>query len=176
MTVGALAGHLLAVVRTPERRCDTGIDATATLVEPAAGYAQLRLDRALDLDDPRFRTVRKGAARLAQRGAPEVTERFTACVARLVARLRAAPPVRIQLPEPTQCTTLEAYLIKRIVELVVHTDDLALSTGTSTDPPDSSVATLVIDFLVAADRQRIGDARVMRALAGRTDPDDLRAL
>jgi hypothetical protein len=62
------------------------------------------------------------------------------------------------------------------VELVIHTDDLAVSAGLHTDPPDPDVASLVIDFLVSADRHRIGDTQMLRAVAGRSDADDLRAL
>ena len=59
---------------------------------------------------------------------------------------------------------------------MVHTDDLAVSAGVHADPPDRDVASLVIDFLVSAARHRIGDTQVLRALAGRSDADDLRAL
>jgi Mycothiol maleylpyruvate isomerase N-terminal domain len=176
MTVGALAGHLLAVVRTFERRCDLETTGTETLVDLAAGYAPTRLDRHADLDEPRFRSVREGAARVAERGAVKVASEFAACLTRLVARLQTDPPQVVQLPDPMHAAPLRAYTITRVVELVVHTDDLARSAGVAVAAPDPEVAELVIDFLVSADRHRIGDADVLRALAGRADPDELRAL
>ena len=176
MTVGALAGHLLAVVRTFERRCDMPTIRAATVVDPAAGYVQVRLDRDADLDEPRFRSVRDGAARVAERGPGVVVEAFQACTTRLVDRLRADPPELVPLPDPTHVSTLRDYTITRIVEVVIHTDDLAVSTGVHADPPDREVASLVIEFLVSAARHRVGDTQVLRALAGRSDVNDLRAL
>jgi uncharacterized protein (TIGR03083 family) len=176
MTVGALAGHLLAVVRTFERRCEMPIPRTATVVDPAAGYAQVRLDGEADLDEPGFRSVRDGAARVAERGPEAVLEAFRDCTTRLVYRLRADPPAFVPLPDPTLVCTLRDYTITRVVEVVIHTDDLAVSTGVHVDPPDREAASLVIEFLVSATRHRIGDAQVLRALAGRSDADDLRAL
>lgn len=176
MTVGAVAGHLLAVVRTFERRCEMPTTRTATVVDPVAGYVQVRPAVEADLDEPGFRSVREGAARLAVRGPELVLEAFRACTTRLVDRLRADPPAFVQLPDPTLVSTLRDYTITRVVEVVIHTDDLAVSTGAHADPPDRDVASLVIDFLVSATRHRIGDTQVLRALAGRSDADELRAL
>ena len=62
------------------------------------------------------------------------------------------------------------------MEVAVRTDDLAVSAGVHADPPDRAFVSLVIDFLVSATRHRIGDTRELRALAGRSDADDLRGL
>lgn len=129
MTVGALAGHLLAVVRTFERRCEMPTTRTATVVDPAAGYVQVRLAVEADLDEPGFRSVREGAARVAVRGPELVLEASRACTTRLVDRLRADPPAFVQLPDPTLVSTLRDYTITRVVEVVIHTDDLAVSVG-----------------------------------------------
>jgi hypothetical protein len=110
------------------------------------------------------------------RGPELVLEAFRACTTRLVDRLRADPPAFVQLPDPTLVSTLRDYTITRVVEVVIHTDDLAVSAGVHADPPDRDVASLVIDFLVSATRHRICDTQVLRALAGRSDADDLRAL
>ena len=43
-------------------------------------------------------------------------------------------------------------------------------------PPAADASELVIGTLVASNRHRVGDARTIRALVGRGDVDDLRAL
>jgi len=59
MTVGDVAGHLVAVLIMFDRRYDLAVPAGAVAVDPGgAGYASVRLDRASDLDRPAFRIPR----------------------------------------------------------------------------------------------------------------------
>ena len=70
---------------------------------------------------------------------------------------------------------LDDYLVTRIVELVVHSDDLAVSLGTATPdfPPEASA--LAIEVLVDVALLRHGDLGVLRALT-RRERDDIEAL
>ena len=62
------------------------------------------------------------------------------------------------------------------VEMVVHADDIASSAGVESDQSPSDAAEITIEFLIAAVRCRMGDVAMLRALAGRSAVDDLRAL
>jgi hypothetical protein len=176
-TVGGIAGHLYAVLRTFERRCDTQPPPTTVVVSPAANYAIARFDRDSDLDDPAFRVVREGGERVAARGHTAVADGFERQLHVLVNRLAGERHDRlVVLPDALTSATLHDYTETRIVELVVHADDLASSVGAQPEPPPIDAATIAIDFLVRAVRHRVGDSATLRALAGRSDGDVLRAL
>jgi hypothetical protein len=177
MAVGDVGGHLLATLIMFERRYDLPTPAGAIPVDPVGGYAVIRLDRASDLDRPPFRTPREGGRRVAGRGHAAAVEQFGATLARLDARLRADGPDRpILAGDETAPTSLRAFTTTRVIELVVHADDLAESVGSVIPPPSVDAAEIVIDHFVSSVRHRVGDARAIRALAGRADPDQLRAL
>jgi hypothetical protein len=160
-----------------DRRFDLAVPAGAVALDPGgAGYASVRLDRRSDLDRPPFRIPREGGRRVAARGHAAAVEQFGALLARLADRLRDAGPARGIVVGDETVTTLRAFTTTRVVELVVHADDLAESVGADLPPPSPAAADVVIGHLVASVRHRVGDQRTLRALAGRSDPDDLRAL
>jgi uncharacterized protein (TIGR03083 family) len=177
MTVGDVAGHLLAVLIMFDRRYDVPTPPGVAPVDPVGGYADIRLAEPSDLDRPPFRMPREGGRRVSARGHATVIEQFGATLARLDARLRADGPERpILVGDGTVPMTLRAFTTTRIVELVVHADDLAESVGTAVPPLSHDAAAIVIDHFVMAVRRRVGAAATIRALAGRSDPDALRAL
>jgi hypothetical protein len=58
----------------------------------------------------------------------------------------------------------QSYLVTRVVELLVHGDDLATSVGISSVAPPAAAATLAIELLVDAARSIHGDLAVLRSL------------
>ena len=165
------------MLRTFERRCDTQAPPTTVTVSPASRYAITRLESDADLDDPAFRAVREGGERVATRGHAAVAEGFERQLHVLVARLADERSDRlVVLPDASTSATLHDYTETRIVELVVHADDLASSVGAQLEPPPFDAATIAIDFLVRSIRHRAGDSATLRALAGRSDAGLLRAL
>ena len=88
MTVGDVAGHLLAVLIMFERRYDVATPPEVAPVDPVGGYASVRLTDASDLDRPPFRVPREGGRRVSARGHAAAVEQFGATFARLDARLR----------------------------------------------------------------------------------------
>jgi hypothetical protein len=177
MTVGDVAGHLLAVLIMFDRRYElTAPPEMVPTDSVGGGYATVRLACASDLGLPPFRLPRDGGRRVAARGHASAVEQFGALLAGLDARLRDDDPERALLVGDDAATMLRPFTITRIVELVVHGDDLAESVGAAIAPPTADASELAISTLVASNRQRIGDARTIRALVGRGDVDDLRAL
>jgi hypothetical protein len=62
---------------------------------------------------------------------------------------------------------LVAFVGTRIVELVVHTDDLAVSVGVEPPEPSEGAASVALAAMLAAARSNSGDLAVLRALARR---------
>jgi hypothetical protein len=71
--------------------------------------------------------------------------------------------------------SLDDYLVTRLIELVVHADDLAASLGTAPPALPPAATQLVITTLVEVARIRPGDAATVRALT-RRDRDAVDAL
>jgi hypothetical protein len=74
--------------------------------------------------------------------------------------------------------TVEDYVATRLVEAVVHGDDLAASLGPEPPPFSDEATAFVAELLWASLRRRAGDAALLRALARseRAAPGVLRAL
>ena len=70
---------------------------------------------------------------------------------------------------------LDDYLVTRMIELIVHSDDLAVSVGLDTPEFPPVAAGLAIDALVGVALLRHGDLAVLRALT-RRERDDVEAL
>jgi len=110
------------------------------------------------------------AEEAASAGPEAVASRFDAAVTALEAVLEEASPERrvpvLQVPGGT--TSVVTYLRTRIVELVVHADDLAASAGRRLELTGSEAAAeTTIGVLVEMARGRVGDGDFIRALTRR---------
>jgi len=103
------------------------------------------------------------------------------CLGRLETRLPAEPLDRRMPAVGGAVIGLDEFLRTRLVELAVHSEDLALSVGlpvTDAGVAEEGVAEAVaeaVDVMVGAARVRHGDAAVLRALT-RRERDDVDAL
>jgi Mycothiol maleylpyruvate isomerase N-terminal domain len=174
MRVGDLAGHLLRGARSVETYLDAA-EPPEAVYDGVGYYAALNLTT--DLEDDLNRSVRDRASEAARGGWREVGEEARALCDRLTVRLGEERPDRRVTVIMGLTLTLDECLTTRVVELVVHTDDLAASVGLDDQfPPAPDAASLVIATLVTLARLRHGDEAVMRALARRERdvPDALR--
>jgi hypothetical protein len=73
---------------------------------------------------------------------------------------------------------IEAYVATRVVELVVHSDDLATSVALPPLAVPPTAAAVAIEIFVELARARTGDLEVIRAFtrSERSKPDILRVL
>ena len=165
MNVGALAGHLarttLVVIQYLDEPQPSG--------EPLATAAEYFLRNGVgpDLDSTANVAIRGRAANTAQRGANELLDAFDAAVAALRDRLEVEAldrAVRVASGVPM---LLDEYLITRIVELVVHSDDLAYTLGISAPEFTPMSMTYAIECLLEMTRLRHGDLAVVRAMTRR---------
>ena len=172
-TVAGLAGHLLRGVTTVEKYLDAppSSDAPLSAVEY---YFAVGLNS--DPDSTINREIRSRGEEMAAGGAQLVAAAARTVLHRLEARLATEDPLRVLGVLGGAAITLEDYLRTRVVELVVHCDDLSLSVGTSSEAMlQGSTTGVAIEVMVELARARHGDVGVLRALT-RRERDDVEAL
>jgi uncharacterized protein (TIGR03083 family) len=119
------------------------------------------------LDAPRQRMVREIGERDAGNGPDDLAERFDAARARMATRLEQEDPDRLVVLFGPTALTLNEALITRLIEMVVHVDDLAVSLDVPTpDVPDEAAETVILTMARIA-RKRRGDLPLIRALSRR---------
>ena len=178
-SVRGLAGHLLRAMTSVEGYLDAaepeadpgGVEA----VSAAGYYAAVLGNGTVDINDALNRAVRQRGVESAP-GAPEgLSAVWAEAAARLRGRLAAEPAGRRVQVFGGLVLDLDDYLVTRLVELVVHGDDLAVSLGVAPPALDPAATALVIATLVEVARLRHGDAAVLAALT-RRERDDVEAL
>ncbi|WP_168801765.1 maleylpyruvate isomerase N-terminal domain-containing protein [Glycomyces buryatensis] len=163
-TVAGLAGHLAAQIWGAAAALEgdyTGKD-TITLMEHFGRAKWIKTD----LDNEANTKVRDGGRRLAEPGPEALLEGTRERLARFETAL---PALTGQEQAGTDywayAMSLDEYLITRIMELVVHTDDLAHSVGIATPSFDSEPFDTAIRMLARLSVKRHGQAALVRALA-----------
>lgn len=171
-TVAGVAGHLFRAIGSIEPYLDRAEPATDP-VSPVAYYARV-LD-AIDEDPSLHLGIRKRGDDAAAGGHAALVAEWDAMVTRLRERLPTLEPDRRLTAYLDTVLTVDGYLATRVIECVVHTDDLAVSAGIEPPPPPAEAASIGIAALVEVARVRRGDLAVLRALT-RRERDDVQAL
>lgn len=176
-SVGGLAGHLARGVLTVERYLERGAGAGGHLTD-AAGYLVTVLGSADPVDSDLHRRVRQRGAETSQDGPEALAADVRETLDRLTDRLdEAALALPVQVLDGVTLP-LGEYLRTRLVELVVHLDDLAASVGH--DGPQGIPAgayRAVAGLLGEVAAGRAGALPTIRSLARRErHPDAVRAL
>jgi len=162
MSVGALACHLGRQVVLGAELLPMAAD-VPLLESVDAHYHRAAWVMSTSPDDPSNdrstddAEVALGAAALADRSAGALET---------VRRLLAAGTARDVVPVPWQGWSLrrDDFLLTRMLEVVVHTDDLALSAGVSTPEFPAEVFAPVRDLLVRLAVKRHGQSAVISVL------------
>lgn len=199
-TVGGLAGHLARAVLTVQRYLDTAADdarARAADVGPAgpdprradrrepdvrvtdaAGYLVAVLGSHDPVQSAFHQAVRRRGAEEARQGPAELVERLRAARTELAPRLAASDAFRRVMVLEQTVMGLRDYLDTRLVELVVHHDDLRVSVGADTSatlPPEAYERVACVLATVAA--RRVSGIEVVRSLSrAERHPEAVRAL
>ena len=128
-----------------------------------------------DIQSDLHRAVRQRGEEAAAEGHAALVQGWAEMIDRLIERLAKEPPHRLVEVFKGLVLSLDDYLATRLVELVVHADDLAASIDV--EPPELPEAAFqeAISCLVEVARLRHGDAGVIRALA-RRERDAVEAL
>lgn len=174
MSVGVLASHLARSVLQVGWFLDG--DATGTsLPVPAVTYYARLTDT-----DSRASALNTGvetrSAETAEQGPLHIARQVQIALDELRVRLPKEPTDRrvAVAHRPGEELLLDEYLRTRLVEIAIHTEDLALSVGVDVRAPEPAVS-VAVELLFAAARERHGDDAVLRALA-RRERDPIGAL
>ena len=175
MTVGALAGHLLRATALVDSYLDRPEpdSRTSSVIRPAQYLAQALTDD--DLHGALHQSIRQRGEEMAAGGAEAVLQRWDATASTLRGRLKAEPAERMVSVLDDMVLTLDDYLRTRILELCVHSDDLAVSLDVPAPALPEEAVDVAVGILMEVARIRHGGLAVLRALA-RRERDAVQAL
>ncbi|MFG3704069.1 maleylpyruvate isomerase N-terminal domain-containing protein [Micromonospora sp. NPDC047670] len=161
--VGGLAGHLASQL----------FQVATVLAEPVpAGEPVGLLDHYAPArwigtapDDEVNVGIRRAGEAVAADGPAALVDRATATLGELAAALSAQPADRVvHLARGPWSLTLDDYLTTRLMEIAVHSDDLAVSVGVPTPELPAEVLDPVLSLLARLAVRRHGQPAVLRAL------------
>lgn len=167
-TVGGLCGHLSRAVFTVSDYIDRTPPDGVTSPSDAARYFAVVLGRDDPGDSELHASIRQRAKRAASVGPRALATSMRATLGQLRVDLDDAALARVVEARDGITLTVEDFLRTRLVELVIHVDDLAVSIGKVGPPalPDAGYIEVagVLGRLAA---QRMGGQAVVRSLARR---------
>lgn len=164
--VAGLAGHLARQVLAVPRVLAQPVPADQP-VSLADHYARVSwIDAGLD-DEANAEIRRSGENDAAAAGGADALAASTsAAVDALRTTLPAEPAGRLVRPSWVSWTlTLDDFLITRMMEIAVHSDDLAVSVGVAAPPLPAAVLDPVLGLLTRLAVRRHGPTAVLRALS-----------
>lgn len=167
MVVGALAGHLVRASTTVRDALAKAAPSGDRPLLDAAGYFLSIEGLGGDLDSDLHAGIRARAAAAASDGPTAVLGRWRDAARDLARRLGETAPGRPVEVFGGRALAIEDYLDTRLIEVVVHTDDLAASVGLPAPAFAEDATGRVIACLVEIARRRHGDLAVIRAMVRR---------
>lgn len=170
-SVGGLAAHINTILGT----CRRGIGDPDTDEEPMpaeAFYTTFVITGSKDESNAAI--VAHGEDR-ARHGPEATAARFADQLTLLEGELAEVPEGRVVRIFGLAPIGLDDFFLTRVVEFIVHSDDLAVSLGLPTPDLDPGCWELLMNHLLATARHRHGDLAVLRAMA-RRERDDVEAL
>ncbi|GIH25055.1 hypothetical protein Aph01nite_33650 [Acrocarpospora phusangensis] len=176
MSVQSLAGHLAGQVFFIPKMLAEPVPAEPVI--PIHEYYARVSWIGSDLDDPFNELIRTSGERDASDGPAALAAQVAATVQDLRAVLPAAPsrPVR-RSTWGDWSISLDDFVTSRLLEVVIHSDDLACSVGIPTPEFPAEAVETVVDLLTRISLRRHGATSVLRALSrAERAPDTISAL
>jgi hypothetical protein len=181
MSTGAVAAHAVtSVLRLEQQLTQEDEPGDRRRVEIPEFYGPNRMDGPED-DDPLFVALRDGAEKLAAKGRSAVLKqcaRSVAVLRELLPHCAAARAVSL-LRVPDGQVTLSTYLRTRILEVMVHGDDIVASVPEWSGPePPAAAVRVCLGVCLELAEARAGGMEALRSFtrAERAMPDALRVL
>jgi hypothetical protein len=175
LTVGGLAGHLARQFN----QVVEAVEKPAPEQEPRDLMAHYAAAAWLgqDIDAPANVAIRGQSDDYAAVGHAQLIERANSELATLRATLPGLAPDRPVLIWTGWALTLDDLLLTRMMEISVHSDDIAVSVGLPTPEFPPRVITPVLGLLTALAVERHGQTAVLRGLSRRERaPETISAL
>ena len=168
--VSGLAGHLGRSIFQVDDYLDSLVAGTPPITA-AVYFAEL--EGTDDIGSPLNMSVRQRGHEAAKRGPAELAANASDRLSTLRDKLVGQPADRQIQVFRNRVLLLDEYLKTRLVEMVVHVEDLALSIGAGVGLPTDAIA-IATDTMVATARSRHGDLAVLRGMT-RRERDDVNA-
>lgn len=165
MSIGDLTAHLANAVFTVGRYLDNPDSEVTRSVETVGDYFGAALtdtDYYDGLDSDLQTAVRGRASTLAEKGAVVIIEELDTSLADLAGRFEN-PPERLTVLAGLSIP-IDAYLESRIIEMVVHLDDLDRSLTVDLPSHSAAATELVVDRLFEMAKQHYHDKALIRAM------------
>ncbi len=160
MTVGALAAHLIRATGATLAY----LDRTDPAESPEALLTKITYFHAA-IDSPIHDQIKDVSASEASVGHAELVAKSRQLAQDLAVRLRREPPDRLVRALGKRMLTLDDFCRTRMIEILVHIDDLAHSVGLPTPDLGRDGTGEVIDIIMGIARYLHGDWAVIHALA-----------
>ena len=163
--VSGLAGHLARQITIVPRLLAMAEPDGMPVITLMAHYARATwIGAGVDADVNV--STRRGGEEEAAGGCAALTALAHATVGRLRGTLPAEPAGRlVPVPWGPWVLSLDDFLTTRLLEIAVHSDDLAVSVGVPTPPLDPPALDPVLALLTRLAVRRHGQAAVLRALS-----------
>lgn len=163
MTIGALSAHLVRAAGATLAyldRTDPAARPDGELLTPVTYFHAA-------LDSPIHERIKEVSRDEASAGPDELAAKCADVAARMRVRFAEEPADRLVAALGGRMLSLDDFCRTRLIEVLLHVDDLAASVGRPC--PDTSVEgrTVVIEILVGIARMRHGDWAVLHGLARR---------
>ncbi len=161
MTVGALSAHLVRATGATLAyldRTDPSARPDGELLTPVTYFHAA-------IDSPIHERIREVSATESLAGPGEVAARCAEVVSSMRTRFAEEPADRLVAALGGRMLTLDDFCRTRLIEVLLHLDDLAASVGVACPDTDPEGRTIVIDILIGIARMVHGDWEVLHALA-----------
>lgn len=166
-SVGGLAAHLGWQVQSARWAVESERPAAGASVTDLRGHYAQAVWVGADLDAPVNAGIRDSGEGRAREGAVELVRLTREAREVLAGRFGSADPGEVVAVPwiEGRAMRLEDLLATRVLELVIHTDDLAVSVGVDTPRASDAAYERVIGILAGVSVRRDGPLPLLRALA-----------
>lgn len=161
MTVGALCAHLVRAAGATLAyldRTDPAARPDGPLLTPS-GYFHAAID------SPIHERIKEVSATEASVGHTEVAARCADVATSMRRRFAEEPADRLVAALGGRMVTLDDFCRTRLIEVLLHVDDVAASVGLPRPDTDPAGPAVVVDVLLRIARERHGDWAMATALA-----------
>jgi hypothetical protein len=161
MTVGALCAHLVraaGAVLAYLDRTDPAARPDGALLTPVTYFHAA-------IDSPIHERIKEVSASEATVGPGEMATQCIELATAMRARLAEEPPDRLVAALGGRMLMLDDFCRTRLIEVLLHLDDVAASVGVARPDTDPAGPAIVIDILIGIARMQHGDWAMLHALA-----------
>jgi hypothetical protein len=162
MSVGGLARHLVSQPVNVVRLLTSELPAGTETIDVLEHYARAAWVRE-DLDGDTNTSIRAASDEQAGEGPEAALDLVSRASEQLATALAGAPPT-VYIPWQGWALDTDDFLVTRLMEMVVHADDLAASVAVPVPEFGPGVLDPVLRLLVALSVRRHGQGALVRAL------------